>query len=1030
MTPASTGHVEETLKRSLIALLAVASLLLAALPAAVIAQPSGTATTKDHSKVVERAPDGVYIVRLAEDPAIAYTGGIPGYAATAPAKGGKLDSTSAKVKRYVAYLTKRHEKVLAGVGAASSNKIYSYVYTLNGFAAVLTHAQATKLAASAGIASVQPDRLRKKATDNSGTFLGLSAAGGLWTQGEKGEDVIVGIIDSGIWPEHPSFSDQRDLADRPGASGKRNLAYGAPPSTWNGTCQSGEQWSQDDCNNKLIGARYFLSGFGKHGIIHDDFKSARDSEGHGTHTASTAAGNAGVKASIFGIDRGTISGIAPRARIAVYKGLWNTGSGYTTDLAAAIDAAVGDGVDVINYSIGSDSPSFDSADAIAFMFANAGGVFSSVSAGNAGPGAETVGSPAAAPWVMTVGASTQSRSFTGSVRLGNGVSYAGSSVTRSLASTAIVDGSAAGSELCIGGELDPADVAGKIVLCLRGGNGRVAKSAAVKAAGGVGMVLYNQSDAMVLMSDNFFVPTVMVTNTTGLAVKAYIAGAGAAATATLTTGVATASQGSRMADFSSRGPNAAAPDLLKPDITAPGVQILAGNTPVAAPQGELFQSIAGTSMSAPHIAGIAALIVGAHPTWTPDQVKSAIMLTARQNVTKEDGTTAAGAFDFGAGHVVPNSAVDPGVTLQQGVNFRSTLFDYAAYTCQAIPYIWAPGTCDFIGYTIEASDLNLASISISQLVGSQTTSRTFTSVAATSVTWTPSVEGLPGIAVSLPSPVAIAAGGTATWDVTFTRGAAPVDQWVQGAIVWAGGGKSVRMPVVLKPVQLDFPTVVIAPVATTSGLVEWNVKAGYTGDLSADGFGLAADAVLTGQAVAQDPDQDIETDTFSSGVTSYDFTLGAAARYFAGGTREATTSPGSDLDVFLFKELADGAAGYSLDDLVAVSADGDSEEIVELVNPAGGNYRLVIHGWLTSGGSGSAFDLHRWTVDQATADTGTLVATVDSGDDIDPAQVTTGATVGIDAAVSGLVAPGQYRGTVTYRDAVGAIGTTVLLVDH
>ena len=168
------------MKRSLFALLAVASLVLAALPAAAAAQ-SATSLAGSPKKAVEKAPDNVYIVRLAENPAVAYRGGIQGYAATAPAKGAKLDSTSAKVKRYVAYLTQRHDEVLSRVGAAKGSKFYSYAYAYNGFAAVLTRAQASKLAGTAGVVSVEPDRLHKEATENSPTFLGLNDAnGGLW----------------------------------------------------------------------------------------------------------------------------------------------------------------------------------------------------------------------------------------------------------------------------------------------------------------------------------------------------------------------------------------------------------------------------------------------------------------------------------------------------------------------------------------------------------------------------------------------------------------------------------------------------------------------------------------------------------------------------------------------------------------------------------------------------------------------------------------------------------------------------------
>jgi len=1014
--------------RRLIALVAVASLLVAALPATAAARPSPTADARGHAKVVEQAPDGVYIVRLAEDPAIAYAGGISGYTATAPQKGGKLDSTSPKVKRYVSYLTARHDAILASVGAGSGSKIYSYTYSLNGFAAVLTHAQATKLAGTAGVASVEADRLHRKTTENSPRFLGLNdPTEGLWTAGYDGEDVIVGVIDTGIWPEHPSFSDQKDLTDRPGSSGKRSVAYGPPPAAWHGTCQSGERWSQDDCNNKLIGARYFLGGFEKHGIVQDDYKSARDADGHGSHTASTAAGNTGVSASIFGVARGTVSGIAPRARVAVYKSLWNDEGGFTSDLAAAIDAAVADGVDVINYSIGSDTPSYVNADAIAFLFANRGGVFAAVSAGNAGPGVETVGAPAAAPWVMTVGASTQNRTFQGSVELGNGAEYFGATVTAGTGSLPIVDAENAGDALCRVGELDPAVVSGKVVLCLRGVNARVDKSKAVSVAGGAGMILYNPNDVQALVTDNHWVPSVHINFTDGSAIKAYVAGT-PGATAQIKGGVATAAQGSVMADFSSRGPNGAEFSLLKPDVTAPGVNILAGNTPTpfAGAPGQLFQSISGTSMSSPHVAGLAALLVEAHPTWMPDQIKSALMLTARQDVVKEDGTTPADAFDYGAGHVVPNSAVDPGITMTPATTLGGTLFKYVGFTCVNWAFLWAPGTCATVGGPVDPSELNLPSIAFGQLVGSETTTRTFTSVDSGTVTWTSSIDGLAGIDVTVPATLTLTPGGVESWDVTFARDGAPLNEWVQGGITWtADDGRTIRLPVVLRPVQLGFPLTVTADVGTETGVVEWDVKSGYDGVLSADGFGLASDNVVIGQSVAQDPDQDIATDPFTSGVKLYDYTIGANVRYFAAGTSGTTTTPGSDLDVFLFYDAANN--GFTFSDLVAQSADGDSDEVAEVVSPAAGQYRLVVHGWGTPGGGGSTFSLHQWLVDQAVADTGTLVATAGAGD---PAAAASGAMIGIDAAVSGLAAAGQYRGVVTYRDAGSSLGTTVLIVNR
>ena len=979
------------------------------------------------------APTDIYIVVLADAPVVAYEGGIAGLPATQPAKGTKVDPNNNNVKKYVAHLDRQHRDLLASVGAGADAIVYDYHFSLNGVAAVLTSAQAAKLSTNPAVQSLQLDQLKHVTTDTSPTFLGLNAPGGLWSdlggQGMAGEDVIVGVIDTGIWPEHPSFSDQLDLSDPEGASGKRNLAYGPPPAGWHGTCQSGEQWSHRDCNNKLIGARYFMAGMGRHGVGMTEYKSARDADGHGTHTASTAAGNAGVQAAIFGRPFGTISGIAPRSRVAAYKACWDVGC-FTTDLTAAIDAAVADGVDVINYSIGSDTPSISLAagsDDIAFLNAASVGVFVANSAGNAGPGDDTVGSPAVTPWLTTVGASTHDRTFEATATLGNGASVTGASVTEGVGTSPLIDAGAAAApgvdaedaELCLPGSLDPAAVGGKIVLCLRGTNARVEKSHVVGAAGGVGMILYNPNDVMALVTDNHWVPSVHISFTDGLVVKAYAATAGA--TASISPGVAVPTQGSVMADFSSRGENLAAEDIIKPDVTAPGVNILAGNTPTPfdSRPGQLFQSISGTSMSSPHVAGLAALLKDLHPDWDAEFIKSALMTTARQDVVKEDGVTPATPFDMGAGHVVPNSAGDPGLVYD--TNRRG----YLGFLCGLGLLNPTGPTCSAVG-VVDPSDLNLASIGIGSLIGSQTVTRTVTSVAAGTTTWHASIEGLAGYTVTLPADFTVDPATSHTFDVTFTRTDAPLDEWVFGALVLSSGEYSVRSPIALRARILDAPATVEETAAADSGSLSWDVQVGYTGTLSATANGLVPDAVTAGLEVAQDPDQDIETDTFTSGVHVKEFAT-AGVEYFAGGTLEATTEVGSDLDVFLFREHEDGVDGFTFDDLVAFSADGDSEEIVELVHPADDTYRLVVHGWGTPDGA-SSFDLHEWLVDDAAPDDAAFEA---HAKDADPAAVATGEVVPITATFSGVSQVGtQYRGIVDYDDGTAAIGSTVVILNR
>ena len=957
---------------------------------------------------------GSFIVQMVDPPAAAYRGGRPGLAATKPAAGQHLDPGSRGVTRYAAFLEGQQMAAMRAAGVAETARFYSYKYSFNGFAAELTPAQAEALQANPAVARVTPDRLDQPQTDNSPDVLGLSAPGGLWAQlggqANAGDDVVVGVIDTGIWPEHPSFSDQSDLADRPGASGKRLQAYDAPPSYWRGTCQAGELWSKDDCNNKLIGARYFLAGFGHFGIVADDYESARDSDGHGTHTASTAAGNAGVDPSIFGRDLGvgTISGMAPRARVAMYKACWDDGCALT-DLVAAIDRAVADGVDVINYSIGSDTPSLLGPDEVAFLFAADANVFASVSAGNAGPGESTVGSPASAPWVTAVGANTHDRFLAGTVALGNGATYQGASVTRGLGSTRIVDGEDAGSIGC-DGELDPALVAGKIVLC-EGSRLRAARGANVLAHGGVGMVLYSAAAPQMQFSDNHYLPAVHLPRQSGLAVKAYIEAQGAGATASIVEGGAVADPTApAMTHFSSRGFNGAADDIIKPDVTAPGMQILAGTTPTSrsgAP-GQLFQAISGTSMSSPHVAGVGALMVQAHRDWTPGQIRSALMTTASQDVAKEDRVTPADPFDFGAGHIRPNPAVDPGLT------YDATFLNYVAFLCGTGEL--AASTCTnappngFGIQTIDPSDLNLPSIGIGSLAGVQTVSRTVKNVGAAG-TYTVSVDAPAGVDVSVdPTTLVLGAGETASYTVTFTStNAAVVDQWAFGSLTWAdGAAHSVRSPIAVRPVALNAPDEFTG--TGTSGADHWNVIFGYTGPFTADPAGLVPASTVNANVV-DDPANDINVALGSGvGITEHTLAVPAGTMHLRASLFDGSTDGADDLDLYLFNP--DG-------DLVAVSGTATSTEQVDAVNPAAGDWKVVVHGWQTDGPD-SNYTLFSWALGSAPA--GNLAVAA-------PASAVVGQTAQVDITWSGLTAGTRYLGAVRYTNGSSEIDRTVVAIN-
>jgi subtilisin family serine protease len=964
----------------------------------VAALMTGTAGAREDERAraapVAKGVSDVYIVQLVEAPVAAYEGGIAGFAATKPNAGRKLDRRDPNVQRYAAYLRSRHGAVANAVGAA---RLYDYEHSFNGFAAPLSQAQASALRQDPRVVSVERDGLSQPTTDNTPSFLSLNARGGLWSQlggqGKAGEDVIIGVVDTGIWPEHPSFS---------------GAGYGPAPAGWSGECQSGEQWSQQHCNNKLIGARYYEKGFGHFfGGLSGDFQSARDSDGHGTHTTSTAGGNAGVEATILGRSLGTISGMAPRARVAAYKACWPGGCA-TTDLVAAIDAAVADGVDVINYSIGDGDPDFLDADDVAFLFARQAGVFVAASAGNDGPDASTTDH--GGPWLTTVGASTQNRSFVGTVTLGNRQTFKGASLTPGLPSTPLVDGAAAGSVGCLTG-LNTSLVAGKVVLC-EGSFQRAARSLAVKQAGGVGMVLYTASETDTLMSDTHHVPSVHVKRSSGLAIKAYIAGAGAAATASLSGGSKQLGGGNTMAAFSSRGPllpgQRSTGDLLKPDITAPGVQILAGNSPVASvgAPGQLFQAIGGTSMSSPHVAGIGALLKDLHPNLTPAELQSAIITSARQDVLKEDGVTPADPFDFGGGHVVPNRAADPGLVYPASFN------DYRAF-------LRSQGLCSFCfgdapAPVVAATDLNVPSVTVRALAGTLTVTRKVKNVGA-AATYKVSVEAPSGVDVAVtPSELTLAAGAEATYQIKLTANRrAAFDQYAFGSLVWGDGkgGHRVRSPLVVRPVKLAAPASLAA--TGSSGSADLAVQFGYSGPFSAAPQGLLAATTAT-RTVVDDPTNNFDTDNpnGNQGIQVHEFAVPAGTQIARFQLFDDFTDGADDLDLYLYRV---GAGNTHT--LVASSGGSTSAELIDLRLPDAGTYRLYVHGWQTDGTS-AVYTLFSWLLPGTAA--GNLTATPST------ASATIGGTGTVAVSWSGLTPGTKYLGRISYRDGTAEIGSTLV----
>ncbi len=964
--------------------------LTAACAAAFVASTPGALAAPAESQAAKpKQTNNAYIIQMADLPVTAYDGGIKGYQATKPKKGQKIDPNSPAVVGYMAYLTSRQDAALSGVGGGK--KLYNYGYVFNGFAAELTSAQADKLAQTSGVLAVSKDELRQMTTASTPAFLGLSGTDGFWkSTGAKGENVVIGIVDSGVWPEHPSFSDRTGVNGNATKDGK--LGYQQIPG-WNGKCTPGEAFTASDCNQKLIAARYYNAGWGGNAGIDAkfpfEFNSPRDWGGHGSHTASTAGGNEGVpatgEASVFG----AINGIAPRARIAAYKVCWAdtpTGGGcFGSDSVAAIDQAVADGVDVINFSISGSVTNFRDPVEIAWLRAADAGVFVAASAGNSGPNASTVAHPS--PWITTVAAGTHNRNGAGSVTVD--AVYSGASVATAVGPVPSINSTDAGLPgvdptalaLCYaavdnGGKavLDPAKVAGKIVVCDRGVTARVNKSLAVKEAGGAGMILVNTSVSS-LNADFHFVPTVHLQSTDRAAVRA------AAAVGTPAT-IAKAQivfnvPAPFTASFSSRGPAlAASGDILKPDIIAPGQDILAA---VAPPNnaGRLFDLYSGTSMSSPHIAGIAALLKEVYPSWSPMAIKSAMMTTAG-DVLDGPNTNPLVIFRQGAGHVRPSAATNPGLV------FDSGFADWLGFLCGTqLPTSF----CTSAGVPVIApTDMNMASIAIGAMPGSQTVKRRVTNVGGNPATYAASYTGMAGIAVTVtPASMTLAAGETKDFTVSFANNTATLNNYVGGQLALSDGTHNVRVPMVVRPVAFAAP-------AEVSG--SYGVKFGYSGAFTATARGLVP--------------ADTNTGSVSTGTSAtFQVTLPSGLTYARFSLFDSEVSQPSDLDL-----VVTGPASGS-------SGGGTTNEEVNFSNPPAGVYTVRVDGFAVPVGAAS-FKLFHWALGSTAAGNMTLTA---------PASATLGTTGAIGIATSGLTAGTKYLGSVVYGGVPVPANPTIVRID-
>jgi Subtilase family/Fibronectin type-III domain/Peptidase inhibitor I9/PA domain len=960
---------------------------------------------------------GNYIVLLKQAPAATYQGGITGVPATA--RNGAFNPDATDVRPYRGYLTRQQSTVARQYSVSVRER---YTVAINGFSAHLSATQARGLAKDPRVLAVSRDRLLH--TDSVPTvgphatseFLGLTHHGQPvhgWNPKTAGKGVVVGVIDSGIWPENPAFAGNRlkhrkhVTRQHPGpifVGHSHDTAFRKGDGhAFRGTCQPGQRFKANTCNSKVISARYFDAGFlqttPRNQWSPAEFKSARDGVGHGSHTSSTAAGDYGVKAKLFHQGVGRITGIAPAAKIATYKALWSTAadpteaSGATSDIVAAIDKAVADGVDVINYSVGPAGGDNDIIDPVAVAFLNAAsaGVFVAAAGGNDGPAPATVSN--VSPWVTTAAASTW-QNPDGTVVLGNGKKILGVSHTADGTSGRLVyansvrrkktgsDGASAAE--CGLGTLSRAKAHGTIILCDRGTNLFVNKLAEVKRVHAAGVIIgdVDQPDVVPLSSR---LPSVSVHKAGRATILSYIRRKGAAH-ARLVAGNATGHKSApvpQVADFSSRGPSQTNADVLKPDVAAPGVSVLAAVAPPS--NGGLhFDFYDGTSMATPHIAGLAAWQLGKRPKLHPDVLRSMFMTTAHDTVTP-NGHKNKDAFVQGAGQVSPLRLGDPGLVFPAG------LHDWLA---------WLEGQGINTGSGIngiQGYNLNEPSILVSSLVSSVTVTREVKNVSGHRETYRASYSGGRHLRVSFGK------SGSFHKHVKFAVGAGKkrilkirilshggLSSFASGFLSLVSKKHAVRIPVVARPLALSVTGSVEG--SNTSGNVHITGKAGSSGTLSATVQGLVGSTPATGTV------QGDGGSLANADVTS--FTVPAGTRVSRIDLDAGTGS--NDLDLYLFAN--DGSPfDPTTDPLVAVSASGSASERLLGRIPVG-DYWVVVDGFDVDSGGGD-YTLTTWNV--SNSDNGNL--------SLAPASqpVSKGNTISITGSYSGLNASRVYFGQVT-----------------
>ncbi len=893
-----------------------------------------------------------YIVRFTDEPLASYRGGVEGLAATNPdtlraqsrnagdvtaTRGSvQLDVGSPAARAYLSYLDSQHAKFVARLQqkAAGAEVVYRYRHAFNGMTVNLTQAEAAEISRLPGVAGVQRDYMRELHTPHSVDLIGAQfvhdgSATGLEA---RGEGVVIGVIDTGINSDHPSFAEVS-----PGDGYVHTNPLGA--GVYLRDCAPFDQFTNpnggnpDLCNGKLIGTMALPIAADSVGQ-----DTAEDWDGHGSHTAGTAGGNLVLDVPFVdfsgnetGIVFDKITGVAPRANITAYMACGNGGCAGS-DLVAAIDAATADGVDSINYSIGGGpNDPWNDSDSLAFLGSRDAGIFVATSASNSGPEPGTVGSPAVSPWLTSVAASTHQRGF--SEKHVQGLSggdttppadIPGRAATGGYGPATIVYAGDYGDSLCPLGGFPPGTFNGEIVLCDRGAFALVDKAESVATGGAGGVIIATTAtSAQNLFDIPYIIPGIQIDQQYGDPLREWLgSGSGHMGEITGATPGVDFALADEVIGFSGRGPNASVASIISPNVSGPGVDVYAPYyTPVE------YAQISGTSMSSPHVAGAGALLRQVHPDWSAAEIHSALASTGNRNMTRDDGVPA-NAFDYGGGRIQVDMAAKAGLLMHETTaNFTG-----------ANPGIGGDPTA-----------LNLPAFGNAECLEVCTWERTVR--AAASATWTVSTEADQDLGIEVsPATFTLAEGETATITVSADVQRLPLGEWVFGWVNLTPDNADVApqsMPVAVSPTAGVLPETINMNVRRDAGTsLVGGFQTGELADLSLTPFGLATPDI---SIVSIAGDNGGEFTPFNPNGTHVSFYDVAAGSIMFSASTANSTAP--DVDLFVGRDN-NGDGAISADELLCESGNPEDIESCSLsgdVVAQGGSFWVAVINFTASG---------------------------------------------------------------------------------